>query len=370
MTTSSTPAAPTARPAGIWLNPHARDWTSTEPASCGDFHDRLPGYAPTPLRDVPDLAEQLGVRRVLVKDESDRFGLPAFKILGASWGVYRALCERLGTQPEWHTVTELGDAIAPLGKPRLITASAGNHGRAVARMARWLGLPAVILLPSTTSDGLADAIGTEGAEVRRVGDSYDEAVTTATELAARDERYLLVQDTSWPGYERIPGWIRQGYQTMFREIDDQLVPDLVVVPVGVGSLLGAALEYYRATTHPTRPSVLAVEPDTAACLLTSLHAGRPVTVPTGNTVMEGLNAGTVSATGWPTFRDGLDATVAVSDAAAIRAGELLADKGIGVGPCGAATLAGLSAAVSAKGAREVLNLTPERRVVALGTDGR
>jgi diaminopropionate ammonia-lyase len=351
---------------GIWLNPAARDWTAAaEQPDCRDFHARLPGYAPTPLTPLPALAARLGLGSVLVKDESRRFGLPAFKILGASWGVYRALCARLGCEPPWSTLDELGAIAAEADKPWLLTATAGNHGRAVARMARWLGLPAVVLVPATTSTALADAIEGEGAELRRVGATYDESVAAATELARRDPSQLLIQDTAWPGYTEVPTWIVAGYRTLFQEIDEQLgdVADLVVVPVGVGSLLGAAMRHLRASNR--RPGkVLAVEPDTAACLLASLRAGAPVTVPTGSTVLEGMNAGTVSATEWPSFRDGLDAAITVTDADALAAQEELDELGVHLGPCGSATLAGLA------GARDTLGLGPRSTVVLLGTDGR
>lgn len=343
----------------LWHNPAAREWTSEVAAmDCRAFHASLPGYAPTPLPAVPDLATRLGLKTLHVKDESARFGLPAFKMLGASWGGYRALCAWLGARPPWRDIAEFGAAVRSAGTPRLVTASAGNHGRALARLARWLELPAVVLLPATTSQRLADAISGEGADVRRVDGSYDDAVRAAIELAV-DPDHLLVQDTAWPGYTEVPRWIEQGYQTMLHEIDEQLAgaADWIVVPVGVGSLLGTVLAHARIPGRATR--VLAVEPDAAACLRASLSAGAPVTVPTGKTIMEGMNAGTVSAAGWPSFRDGLDAAITVSDDAARAAGDSLRQAGVELGPCGWATLAGLSASGLGSG----------DTVVLLGTDG-
>jgi len=365
----------------VWLNPGARGWTCGHRETCQEFHTRLPGYTPTPLRDVPDLARRLGVGTVLVKDESRRLDLPAFKILGASWGSYRALCQRMGEEPHWDSLAELAARVGSFGGLHLVAATAGNHGRAVARMAHWLGLPSTVLVPSVVSDRKAAAIAGEGATVRRTDESYDQAVRMAADLAAQDDRYVLVQDTSWPGYEQVPAWIIDGYRTLFAEIDEQVTsrridpPDLVVVPVGVGSLLSAAVQHFRVPTGPTsltRPALLAVEPTTAACLLTSLRAGSPVVVPTGTTVMEGLNAGTVSSAAWPLLRDGLDAAVAVTDEAALAAGRELGCLGVDAGACGAATLAGVSAVLSGPDGdtvRQALGLTARSTVILVSTDG-
>lgn len=372
----------------LWLKRPARGRAELRRDEPWEFHARLPGYAPTPIHRVPVLAERLGVGTVLVKDESRRFDLPAFKILGASWGVYRSLCQRLGGSPRWTTVSELGRQLAPLGRPCLLAATAGNHGRALARMARWLGLPALILLPAVTSPRTAAAIEGEGAALRWIDGSYDAAVAAAAGLAEHDHHYLLVQDTSWPGYEQVPRWIVDGYATMFQEIDDQLAsagvgtPDAVVVPVGVGSLLSAAVRHYRAPADladladpgdRARTALLGVEPVTAACLLASLRADRPVTVPTAATVMEGLNAGSVSPAAWPLLRAGVDAAVTVTDEAALASRDLLEQFGIGAGACGAATLAGLSSALSGPDSDEVrkaLGLSTHSTVVLLDTDGR
>jgi diaminopropionate ammonia-lyase len=333
----------------MWVvNPAARGW-SGPPAPTGvrEFHRGLPGYAPTPLRALPAPAAELGVGEVLVKDETDRLGLPAFKVLGASWAVHRAL---LRSSPE-----------------RLVTATDGNHGRAVARTARLLGLAAHVAVPAGVHPVAVAAIAGEGAEVTAVDGDYDEAVRVAAELADAPGS-LLVQDTAWPGYEEIPGWIVEGYSTLFAEIDEQLGGrvDLLVVPVGVGSLAQAAVTHAR--SRPGGPAVLAVEPDTAACVLASLRAGHPVTVPTGRTVMAGLNCGTPSELAWPLLRAGLDAAVAVTDAAATTAMADLAALGVPAGPCGAATLAGARAALTDPARRADLALPASPTVVLLCTE--
>ena len=168
----------------------------------------------------------------------------------------------------------------------------------------------------------------------------------------------------------MPAWIIEGYGTLLREVDEQLgaAPDLVAVPVGVGSLAEAVVRHYRQAGGP-RPRLLSVEPTTAACLLASLAAGHPVSVPTGATVMAGLNCGTVSASAWPVLRAGLDAAVAVPDEAALRAVDDLRALGVGSGTCGAATLAGLRAAVADPGRRAALDLPDDAVVVLLSTEG-
>lgn len=388
-----------------YARPGARgDWTCPPaPDGVRDFHASLDGYATTPLSELPSLAAELGVGRVYVKDESSRLGLPAFKALGASWAVHRVLAERRRS----------GDG-APL---TLVTATDGNHGRAVARTARLLGQRARVFVPRGVHPAAAAAIAAEGADVTPVAGPYDEAVRRAAE-AARGAGAVLVQDTAWPGYEEIPGWIVEGYSTLFAEIDAQLAalddaqragrvdaqlaapddaplaaqlagqaggqlagqaagqarsPDLVAVPVGVGSLAQAAVTHYRGRPHGAAgPALLAVEPEAAACVLASLVRGEPVTVATGETAMAGLNCGTPSSIAWPRLRHGLDAAVAVTDAESARAARDLAALGVSSGPCGAASLAGVRAALTGAGARQrrtALGVGGAATLVLLSTEG-
>ena len=348
----------------------ARTWTcAPPPAEVQDFHAEQPGYAPTALTELPTLARELGVRRVFVKDESSRLGLPAFKALGASWAVHRVLAERANG----------GGGGRGGGPVRLVTATDGNHGRAVARMARLFGQRSHVFVPRGVHPAAVTAIEDEGALVTLVPGSYDEAVRRAADATTGRQDTVLVQDTAWPGYERIPGWIVEGYSTLFAEIDAQLgatgagSPDLVVVPVGVGSLAQAAVAHYRSRAGGSVPTaLLAVEPDTAACVLASLDRRAPVSVPTGATTMAGLNCGTVSSLAWPFLRDGLDAAVAVTDADSAGAARDLAAVGVAAGPCGAAALAGVRAALTGEGAAErraALAVGPTSTVVLLSTEG-
>jgi diaminopropionate ammonia-lyase len=335
-----------------YCSPAARYWTGPS-APCGAyaFHRSLPGYAPTPLVPVPAIAAELGVGRVLVKDESSRLGLPAFKILGASWACRQVLERHPGAT--------------------LVTATDGNHGRAVARMAAHFGVAATVFVPSVMLPQAAARIAGEGAKVERVRGDYDAAVRRAAEFAGAQPGRALVQDTAWDGYEQVPAWIVEGYQTLLEEVDTQLdgAPDLMVVPVGVGSLAEAVVRHYRCP-GAAHPRVLLAEPDTAACVLASLTAGRPVTVPTAATVMAGLNCGTVSASAWPVLRAGCDAAVAVSDDDALRAVGDLGRLGVSSGPSGAATLAGARDALTVPGRRAALDLGGDAVVVLLSTEGR
>ncbi|MCR3752006.1 pyridoxal-phosphate dependent enzyme [Lentzea californiensis] len=300
--------------------PEARSWRCPPaPTGARDFHAGLPGYAPTPLTGLPVLAAELGIGRLFVKDESSRLGLPAFKALGASWAVHRVLERRTG-------------------RVTLTTATDGNHGRAVARMARLRGQRAHVFVPHTVPEPAIEAIRAENAQVTVVEGTYDDAVARAAEADG-----VLVQDMGRPGYEEVPAWIVEGYGTLCHEIDEQLdrEPDLVVVPVGVGSFAQAVITHYRG--HGSRTRLLSVEPDSAACVLESLKAGELRTVPTGDTIMAGLNCGTPSATSWPYLQNGLDTAVAISESECIKAMQDLHAQNVHSGPCGAAPLAGLRA---------------------------
>ncbi|MET8572681.1 diaminopropionate ammonia-lyase [Streptomyces sp. NPDC004783] len=345
----------------------ARRWRcAPAPAETRAFHRTLPAYAPTPLTELPSVAHELGVGRVFVKDESNRLGLPAFKALGASWAVHRVLAERAQS------------GAGRQGPVTLVTATDGNHGRAVARTARMLGQDAHVFVPKGVHPAAAAAIAAEGAQVTEVAGDYDEAVRMAAE-AAEGADAVLVQDTAWPGYERIPGWIVEGYSTLCAEIDEQLAaagasagPDLVAVPVGVGSLAQAVVTHYRSRPEGQAPALLSVEPEAAACVLESLYRGDAVSVTTTDTTMAGLNCGTPSSIAWPYLRGGLDAAVAVTDADSARAAADLAGLGLSSGPCGAAPLAGVRAALAGTGAQErraALGLGPDSVVVLLSTEG-
>jgi diaminopropionate ammonia-lyase len=334
------------------------------------FHTSMPSYRPTPLVELPELASELGVAAVLVKNEANRLGLPAFKILGASWAVNRALSQRSGFDTPATSLTELRERAAPV---TLVTATDGNHGCAVARMAALLGLAARIYVPAGMAQETVAAISGEGAEVVQTDLSYDEVVWAAASSTAGHRNDLLIQDTAWEGYEQIPRWIVDGYGTLFVEIDEQIGErgiHLVAVPTGVGSLVQAALQHYRRPARQQQPAVLAVEPVTAACVTASLAAGRRVSADTSEpTIMVGLNCGTVSTIAWPAIRDGLNAATAVSDEEAGAAMHRLNELGVAAGPCGGASLAGVRMALGDSGRRIALQVGEEDALVLISTDG-
>ena len=357
-------------------NPLADTGQDLEPAGRAPlgFHRRLPGYAITPLVDAPGLAGALGVGRVWVKDESWRLGLPAFKILGASWAVYRALERRSGGIGEWGDVEELRGRLGPLLPMTLAAATDGNHGRAVARMAKVLGLGARIFVPADMAAARIEAIESEGAEVVVVRGTYDEAVARSAEEA--DEHCLVISDTSWPGYEDVPRWVIDGYSTILWEVSDELGrrgqegPTLVVVQIGVGAFAAAVTRHFRSPGVSPRPKILGVEPARAACALASAEAGDIAHLPGPHgSIMAGLNCGFPSVVAWPTISKGIDVFVAIEDDWAREAMRMLAGAGIVSGETGAAGLAGLLAVAQEEGGRRTLGLTEEARVLIFNCEG-
>jgi diaminopropionate ammonia-lyase len=328
------------------------------------FHRTLPGYAPTPLVEAPLIAETLGVARVWVKDESARLGMPSFKILGASWATFRAVCSLLGRVSD-PGLAELRDALLAHGPLTLVAATDGNHGRAVARMARLLGVGAEILVPGDMVPARRQAIAGEGARVTVVQGTYDDAIARSAELA--DAEHLVISDTSWPGYEDIPGWVIDGYATIGAELEVQLAsrdappPDVVAVQVGVGAFAAAMVRY--AAQHPGA-RVIGVEPSGADCVTASIEAGRLVEVPGPHvSIMAGLNCGNASLIAWPDISRGLDTLVAIDDEPAREAMRLLAAAGVVSGESGAAGLAGLL------WGRASLGLPADATILLVSTEG-
>jgi diaminopropionate ammonia-lyase len=352
--------------AQVFSNPRRVPSPSVKPVR-GDpraFHRALPDYEVTPLVSAHELATGLGLDALWVKVESSRLGLPSFKILGASWAIARLLADRFPALPDPPTLGDLRAALATTPPITLVAATDGNHGRAVARMARLLGCACHILVPAGTADARITGIESEGATVEVVDGSYDDAVAASAALAAAD--VLVVSDTSWDGYVDVPAHVIEGYATVFAEVDEQLdaeTVDLVVVPMGVGALTAAVVAHYSADAL-----VVAVEPLTAACGLASAQAGAPAVVPgPHHSIMAGLNCGTVSLVAWPTVQEGVDVFVAVDDAAAEAAMRDLAALGVVAGETGAASLAGLRALVDR--ADEAGVDVRGRRALVLCTEG-
>jgi diaminopropionate ammonia-lyase len=310
------------------------------------FHGRLAAYAPTPVHELGDAADELGVEAVLLKDESNRLGLPAFKILGASWAVERALRER----PETHT---------------LVAASAGNHGRAVAHAAALRRMACRVYLPARSLPARREAIASEGAEVVVVDGTYEDAVEAAA-AAATDPGVAVIADVGDSGPA---SWVIDGYQTLFAEAAAQASYELILVPVGVGSLAAAAARHGA----QVGARVVGVEPATAACLAASLERGMPTSVPTPGTTMAGLDAAEVSAAAWPSLRRGIAGTVTVTDEEAAAAMDELAAAGLAIGESGTAPLAGLRALLTdpeCAGLRHRLAVGAHTRALLIASEGR
>jgi diaminopropionate ammonia-lyase len=332
------------------LNPYrTAAFAASTPDASPAFHRGMAGYAPSELRDAPELASAMRVANVSLKVETERFGLPAFKILGASWAAERLL---EGSDLEGMT---------------LVTATDGNHGRAVARVARLRGVAAHILVPRGTAKARVDGIASEGAHVEVVDGSYDEAVEHAAGMA--DDTHVVLSDTSWPGYEDVPRWVVEGYETIFREADDQLgdeVPDVAFIPIGVGSLGVAAANHWP--EEP--PKIVGLEPETAACALESIRAGAPVTVPGPHeSIMAGLNAGTVSQLAWPVLRDRFDAFCALDDSWAEEGIRRLASIGVKAGEVSGGTVGAALAVCGDADARTALGIDEHSSLFLLLTEG-
>jgi diaminopropionate ammonia-lyase len=329
-------------------------WTPPPRDDPGTLHRTLPGYAPTPLRDAPEVAAELGVARAWLKDEAERFGLPSFKALGAWWAGCCALAERLG-EPDLRTHVDALRARAA-GSVTLVCATDGNHGRALARLARMLTLPAHVYVPSDMTPARRDAIAHEGAHVEVVDGTYDDAVARS---AARvdDPGVLVVSDTSWPGYTEIPRRVIEGYATLFAEIEEQggAEPDVALIPIGVGALAAAAAAGLPPTTR-----LIGVEPVHAACALESARAGRLVTVPGPHTtVMAGLACGIPSPVAWPAVSARFDAFCAIEDDLADEGVRRLAALGLDRGECSGGVV----------GAAQELELDGDASVLLLLTEG-
>ncbi|KAF2259454.1 tryptophan synthase beta subunit-like PLP-dependent enzyme [Lojkania enalia] len=353
----------------MFFNSSACSWVyqgSAPDPSVETFHCRLPDYNTTPLINLPMVAKELGLGHVVIKDESHRLGLPAFKILGASWAIYKAVAQECNIALPC-PLEELGGAARTHGI-KLITCTEGNWGRAVARMAKYLGIPATIFVPDFMDEATQDKISREGAKVVVVDGDYDVSIQAARD-EVENESSLLVMDTSWKGYEEIPEWVVEGYSTMLSETDrqlDEIVGRLathVFASVGVGSWAQAVCRHYKAARASA--AVITVEPEAAACLKTSLEAGHITPITTGHTIMNGMCCGTVSYTVWDTLRQGVDASVAVSDVEVHNDLQCLHSQDVKNGPCGAAPLSALRRLCSER----KLALDQDSVIVLFSTEG-
>jgi diaminopropionate ammonia-lyase len=349
------------------LNPAAAS-SSRDPYSAADYADlaafyvRHPELRPTPLRSLPAFARALGVRELHVKDESSRFGLNAFKSLGVRYAVDRLQRE---------------EKIVP--DSTLVCASAGNHGRAVARAARDLGLAARVYMSDSSSEAPRNAIASEGAAVIVVNGSYEEAVRRMA-ADAESHGWTVVSDTSWPGHEEISRRIMLGYTRLVTEVRAQLgeAPDAMFAQGGVGALICGVAAGLAHEWPTSRPRLVACEPTGAACLLASARAGGPAAIQGPlDTIMAGLRCAEPSLAAWPIVSDLVDAFVAIDDMQTIAAMRMFArpmpnDPPIEAGPSGACGFASLVAVMqdeTMRPVRDAVALGPSSRVVVINTEG-
>jgi len=314
------------------------------------FHQSFPEYKPTPLIRLNHLAETLGVAHIWIKDESYRFGLKAFKVLGGTHALAHIVAERLGLSAAKLSfdLFKSPDVKERLGDVTFVTATDGNHGRGVAWAAQQLDCHAVIYLPRGVAQARYEAIKEHGADTFIIDGNYDDAVHLAAEQAEK-HGWTLVQDTAWHGYEEIPTKIMQGYLTILHETLEQLngaVPTHVFVQCGVGSLAASLQAYLVELYGDTRPLFNVVEPTRAACFYKSMaeYDGTPKKV-TGpmDTIMAGLACGEPSTLAWAILQDYADVFIACPDYVTIKGMRLLGnplpgDARIISGESGAVTL--------------------------------
>lgn len=351
------------------------------------FHQSFPEYSVTPLVELKSLAEELGVSNIFVKDESYRFGLNAFKVLGGSYAIAREIGIRMGISEEELTLARLlqPDVQGQLGQLRFVTATDGNHGRGVAWTAQRLGHRAVVFMPKGTAAERLENIRRLGAEASITDCNYDDSVRLARQYAAEHEG-IVVQDTSWEGYNDVPLHIMQGYTTMGAEIVEQLAaygdqaPTHVFLQAGVGAMAGAMAGFIADYYKEARPVITIVEPTKADCLYrTALANDGKLHIVDGalDSIMAGLCCGEPCSIGWQQLAAYADNFVAMPDKAAALGMRVLGnpvgnDAAVVSGESGAA---GLGLAVAALRERDLaqlkgsLQLDAESVILCISTEG-
>lgn len=299
-----------------------------------DFHMTIPGYERTPLAHLTNMADYLGLNDVYVKDESYRFGLNAFKVLGGSFAMARYIAKETGrdvSELDFKTLTS-EELRKEFGQATFFTATDGNHGRGVAWAANRLKQKAVVYMPKGSTKTRLDNIKAEGATATIEEVNYDECVRMAAAAAAKTPNGVVVQDTAWEGYEEIPSWIMQGYGTMVMEASEQLEengtnrPTHVFVQAGVGSLAGAVQGYFANKYPENPPTVVVVEAEVAACLYKGAVAGDGIEYYVEGdmeTIMAGLACGEPNTTSWDILKNHVSVFVAAPDWVAAKAMRML-----------------------------------------------
>ena len=348
-----------------------------------EFHKSFPVYAPTPLAHLEETAKCLGLKDVYVKDESWRFGLNAFKVLGGSYAIGNYLAGRLGKDiSEVNYETLISDETRKeLGDITFVTATDGNHGRGVAWTANQFKQKAVVYMPKGSALERLNNIRAEGAEASITDLNYDEAVRLANSQAEQ-KGWVMVQDTAWEGYEDIPTWIMQGYGTMGLEAQEQLPekPTHIFLQAGVGSMAGAVTGLFSAIYGEDRPVITIVEPNKADCLYRTAEANdgeRHFVTGDMNTIMAGLACGEPCSIGWKILSDYADHFISCPDYVAAKGMRILGNPAKGddrviSGESGAAAF-GCVAEIMTKpelaDLKKELGLDENSRVLFFSTEG-
>lgn len=352
------------------------------------FHESFPQYSKTPLAKLDHMAAYLGLKEVYVKDESYRFGLNAFKVLGGSFAMARYIAQQTGKD-----VSELPYSVLTsealrneFGQATFFTATDGNHGRGVAWAANRLGQKAVVFMPKGSTETRLNNILKENATATIEEVNYDECVRMAAAAAAKTPNGVVVQDTAWDGYEEIPAWIMQGYGTMAMEANEQLNengcdrPTHVFVQAGVGSLAGAVQGYFANKYPENPPTVVVVEADVAACLYKGAKAGdgEPRIVDGDmQTIMAGLACGEPNTISWDILKNHVDTFISAPDWAAAKGMRMLSapfkgDPQVVSGESGAAPFGVLACIMMMdeyKELRDHLKLDENSKVLLFSTEG-
>jgi diaminopropionate ammonia-lyase len=352
------------------------------------FHQSFPQYSVTPLADLEGMADGLGLGGLFVKDESYRFGLNAFKVLGGSFAMARYIAEQTGRDVSEMTYDYLtsDELLKDFGQATFFTATDGNHGRGVAWAAHRLGQRAVVHMPKGSTKTRFDNIAKEGAEVTIEELNYDDCVRLAAKEAAETEHGVIVQDTAWDGYEKIPSWIMQGYGTMAAEAADQLRqlevnrPTHVFVQAGVGSLASSMVGFFTNLFPSDPPTFVIMEAGAADCLYQGAVAGDGDPRIVGGdltTIMAGLACGEPNTIGWDILRNHASAFLSCPDWVSAKGMRMLAspvkgDPAVTSGESGAVGM-GVISTIMADDAyaelREALDLGRDSKVLLFSTEG-
>lgn len=359
-------------------------FTKEVAAGARAFHSRIPGYRPTPLISLPHLAAACGVRRIFIKDESRRFGLGAFKVLGGSYALARVVARDIGAEVEdinFETMSQRQP-----GQYTFVTATAGNHGIGIAWSARKMGQRAIVYMPKGAARASVERVRALGADCIVTEVNYDDTVKLA-HAAAAQKGYVLVQDTAWAGYETIPTWISQGYTTMAAEALEQLHADFAVdapthvfLQAGVGAMAGGVLGYLENTLGPGRFRTIISEPETAACLYASAFSAEQALIPIRgslDSIMAGLACGEVNPVTWPILKSNTLAFATADDSVAATGMRILGnplhdDPAVTSGPSGAINVGLLYAMTKheeAERIRALLGLSAGSKVLIFNTEG-